>query len=495
VLAAMAGLRRQIAALWAQVADAYTNPRQPVRFWRGDDGIGVVVDDRVPVRRLRLQLDVPAAVTGAAVRFCRGGGTHTVDVTAAVAARGAEVDVAVPLVARHVLQIDSMRTFEVKFNRAVVRPASYELVLAGLDAARVVDVRCERGEGRFESAVEVPAQPIDLGALFAVVEPRPLVPPRSWRGQVDLAGVTTIDAPLVIEPGTVVRLAADASVVLRGRVLARGTESAPIRFEPAGEKPWGVVALQGQAASGSVLRHCEFVGGSGYKTPLFEYSAMLSVHDVREVLLDHCRLRDSKVVDDMLHTVYAELQVSDCQFLGAPFDAVDLDISQGVFERCLFERTGNDGLDLMTATALVVDCTFRSCGDKGISVGEDSRLLALRPKMLGCGFGVQAKDDSVATVVGGQLAGNECAVDAYKKNWRYGGGGRVFVYNSELAANKKAASADGDSAILLRDCRLDPPPPPTPRVTVDGGPSAGPPRREPAEVHAVREAEALRRDR
>ncbi len=69
---------------------------------------------------------------------------------------------------------------------------------------------------------------------------------------------------------------------MTNRLIAEGTDDLPIRFiseDPAAD-PWGTVALKGKGASGSRLSHCEFVGGSGIKNDLYEYSAMFSVHDV-----------------------------------------------------------------------------------------------------------------------------------------------------------------------------------------------------------------------
>ncbi len=496
VVTAMQEMRQQIARLWQDIEDAYTRPREPVTYWRTERGIAFLLRDRVPITRVRLSLNQAARPGAAAVAWRRFGEQHQTDISASTSGHGTEVTIDVALSARHVLQIDSMRTFEVKVNRAVLRPAAYELLIEGVDPATVIDVRCERGGGAFESAVPgTPRELVDLGDVWRPVEPRAVRLPRVWRGRVELAGVTVIDDPLVIEPGTVVRLAPAASLVLRQRVLARGTAAAPIRFEPTDDKPWGVIALQGQDASGSQFVHCELRDGSGYKTPLFEYSAMLSIHDVRDVLLSHCHLRDSRIVDDMLHTVYADLRVTDCSFTGALADAVDLDISHATFERCTFEKSGNDGLDLMTASALVVDCIFRGCGDKGISVGEDSRLLAVRPKMVQCNFGVQSKDDSTAALIHAELFENKVAIDAYKKNWRYGHGGRVFAYNSSLLRNGKTATADKDSRVLLRDCQVDVAPPTAGQVVVDGHATAGPVRRDADESALLRHLEVQRDDR
>jgi hypothetical protein len=357
-------------------------------------------------------------------------------------------------------------------------------------------VRCERGAGHVDSVALGSARELsDLGPIWRPVAPRPVRLPRTWRDVVTLRGVTVIDEALVIEPGTLVRLDADASLVLRGQVLARGTAQAPIRFAPLGDQPWGALALQGQGANGSRFSHCQWRDGSGYKTDLFEYSAMLSLHDVRDVHLEHCELRDSRIVDDMLHTVYADVDIDACTFAGALADAVDLDNSAATFTRCTFTLAGNDGLDLMTSSALVVDCIFERCGDKGISVGESSRALVVRPKIMQCNFGVQSKDKAFVALFAAELTGNKGALDAYQKNWRYGGGGRVFAYGCRLHGNGKLATADKESFILLRGCMLDGAVTPSPgRIVVDGSPGLGAWRRDEEERRALREVEARRPD-
>src|SRR5690606_18070950 len=119
VRAAMAELRARIAACHELLAETYTRPRRPVRWWRTERGIAVVVDERVPVTALHVQLDRPAAEGDVKIRWRRLGETVEADVSAAVARRGSEVEIAVALPARHVLQLESLRTFEVRYNHAV----------------------------------------------------------------------------------------------------------------------------------------------------------------------------------------------------------------------------------------------------------------------------------------------------------------------------------------------------------------------------------------
>ncbi|MBW2332399.1 MAG: right-handed parallel beta-helix repeat-containing protein [Deltaproteobacteria bacterium] len=183
--------------------------------------------------------------------------------------------------------------------------------------------------------------------------------------------------------------------------------------------------------------------------------AMFSVHDVKGVRVKNCLFQDSRVVDDMVHGVYSEMRFENCTFEGAPFDAVDLDICTAVVEDCKFRDNGNDSLDLMTSNVVVKDTLFRHSGDKGISIGEGSSLLAINVKFMENKIGVQAKDSSQCVLYNADFVNNEMAVDAYKKNWRYDGGGTVRLYKGHLYDNDSNFTADKKSRISIYDSFVD----------------------------------------
>ncbi len=289
----------------------------------------------------------------------------------------------------------------------------------------------------------------------AVAEEGPLETLR-WSGETTVEGVQVLRADLEIEAGTTVRLGPGATVIVQGRVTASGRPEAPIRFVRLQDaEPWGAFAIRTERGDGSHLQHVSFEGGSGWKHPLEEYSAMFSVHDVDDLVLEHCRFDRSAIVDDMVHVVYGDnLRFSDCSFDRALSDAVDLDACSGTVERCRFVRSGNDGLDLMMSQVAVLDSVFEECGDKGISVGEGSQLWLEDSRVHGCVFGVQVKDGSAAWIVGGRFANNGTAWDAYRKNWQYGAGGHGVVHGAQLDEGETIASADKASRWYLHDVEL-----------------------------------------
>jgi hypothetical protein len=295
-------------------------------------------------------------------------------------------------------------------------------------------------------------------------------PPETWSGVVRIDGVRTVAGDLHLPPGTDVRLAAGASLVVHGRLHAEGTAAAPIRFRRAdAAAAWGTVALQGRRASGSRLRHCAFDGGSGLasRDGRFEYSGMLSIHDAGDVLVAACAFERSSAVDDVVHAVYADVEFHGCRFGASPSDALDLDLCQATVADCSFADTGNDGIDLMSCDAIVHRCTFTRCGDKGVSVGERTRALVVECRFEDCARGVQAKDDSDALVGNCTVTGGQQALDALRKNWRYGTGGRLEAQRCLLLGAAAAPAADVRSRLVLRDCALDPAPAPAANLLLE----------------------------
>ena len=223
------------------------------------------------------------------------------------------------------------------------------------------------------------------------------------------------------------------------------------------QEPWGALVLSGRGADGSTLSHCEMAGGSGLKGDLFEYSAMLSIHDVKDVVISDCQFRDNHVVDDMVHTVYADIRFERVLFKNALSDALDLDISTASISDSHFENSGNDAVDLMTTQASITGSLFKNNGDKGISVGENSQLYAVNNTLQGNLIGVQSKDPTTALILNQTFTNNNTALHAYKKNWRYGEGGVIFLGKSIVSGGETSAAAEKRSVIQIFDSYLETP--------------------------------------
>lgn len=460
-------LRANVLSILRDTEDAFRVPAQ-VRYAVTPGAPGSLIM-RVDGRRSLIGVDLnlmspPDGRLDVSISWLTPDGPQRVDVSGALSVQGTRVRIDVPLMGQ--LLLNENLEVPVRLRHEVESgPGVYGLTLAGpgFQGNSVVSLvgLHGNGEGRAEERVSATRvqriRPVPILQAQAVVDPRPRRTPVAWTGERVFEGVSTVTDDVIIEAGTVLRMAPGATVIFEGRVVARGTKASPIRVEPLepGQDPWGVIAVRGDGADGSNFAWMEMREGSGYKVPLSEYSAMFSVHDVDNITIEDCTFKDSKIVDDMLHAVYSSVRISRCTFIRSLADAVDLDISRGLVEDCHFIESGNDGLDLMTSTIILRGTRIERSGDKGVSVGEDTEVFVLDSVIEGCLIGMQIKDRSRAIVVGTDILDNDQGVDAYKKNWRYDSGGFGFLYKSILRGNTSSLSADKHSLIRTRDCAIE----------------------------------------
>ncbi|MCR9245849.1 MAG: CotH kinase family protein [bacterium] len=256
---------------------------------------------------------------------------------------------------------------------------------------------------------------------------------------------------VVIKPGTTLRLGPDVSVEFRGKVLALGTEEEPILIEPAdAARPWGVFALHGIGTRGSRFTHCQWRDGSTDKFRMVLRTGMVSIIDTADIEMQNCFIGRNFKGDDALHWGYVTGgEIRDCEFRGAASDAFDMDIGKDVrIVGCRFYESGNDSLDLMTTECEVADCHFIDAGDKGISVGEGTRLTLLRSSFERCVIGIEIKDSSVAKV-DAETRFNRCGtgVNLYRKNTRYTNGGTLIAPDLWAIGCDKPLTADKRSTV------------------------------------------------
>ena len=273
-----------------------------------------------------------------------------------------------------------------------------------------------------------------------------------WQGIINIDQDTLITNPLRILRGTEIRIANGSSLTIHNKLTIDGTAAQPVLFTGVNGQPFGSVIVEGEAASGSRLNGFHMMYGSGYRDDLREFSGMLSIHDVDNISLSHCKLESNETFDDMLHVVYSSIIIEDCEFSNAHMDAIDLDMSDAEILNSTFRISGNDGLDLMGSTVLGSNLLFELNGDKGISVGERSRLTIKDSEFNRNKIGIQIKDDSRMSGVALSFTNNVIALDAYRKNWRYGNGGYAEVCKSQFRNNGKIENSDKHSTIL-RDTR------------------------------------------
>lgn len=255
--------------------------------------------------------------------------------------------------------------------------------------------------------------------------------------------------------GTELRMDPGVSIFCYGRLLARGSATKPIRVQASTPgAPWGVIALIGEGASGSVFEHVKFSSGSDAYHRRVYYSGMVSAHYCRGVVFSNCTFESNRIGDDALRAGKAEVDLVDCRFLECEGDAVDYDYSSGRIVRCDFQATGNDAIDLMSSAPIIAHNTISGAGDKGVSVGENSRPVIVNTRIDDAAIGIQVKDGSEPIIAHCDIRARDSGVHANVKNWRYGDGGHPKIYNTVIRGGRVTVEADVDSMIQLYACAV-----------------------------------------
>ena len=122
---------------------------------------------------------------------------------------------------------------------------------------------------------------------------------------------------------------------------------------------------------------------------------------------------------DALNIVRSRLALDGCELGECLSDALDGDFVTGGIERSAFHDVGGDALDFSGSEVRLADVRVRRAGDKGLSVGEASRIEAFRLDIEGCRMGAVSKDLSELTIRHSTLF---CACLAPRRQSRYGSG-------------------------------------------------------------------------
>ena len=246
-----------------------------------------------------------------------------------------------------------------------------------------------------------------------------------------------------VAAGTTFRLDPDVSFVSRGVVRFEGTPERPVRLVPTvSGRPWGAFSLVGSGSDGSTIRHSEFVEGGGSLVDRVEYTGMVNVHRVRDVIFDSVLFLRNRRSDDAFHALHADITLTNSRFVDANGDAVDLDLSAGEIRHNIFENSGGDAIDLMTSAPKIVGNRIRNASDKGISVGEASQPIIFANLIEDSFIGIEIKDRSSPIILNNQVRGSRVGLGSHLKNWRYGSSGFGFVANSLFEENRTPLDAD-----------------------------------------------------
>ncbi|MDC0642937.1 right-handed parallel beta-helix repeat-containing protein, partial [Candidatus Pelagibacter sp.] len=223
------------------------------------------------------------------------------------------------------------------------------------------------------------------------------------------------------------------------KVHAEGSINRPIIFKEFDkDKKWGAIAIHGLKSKGSIFKNIIIDGGTGDTVNGINYFASLSIHSTEDIDFKNVVIKNNHDYDDMVHIIYSNnLSFQELHILNSYRDAIDIDISKNIyFKNSKIFKSGNDGFDLMESTVTLDNIFISSAVDKGISVGEGSKLNLYNSTIENSNYGLASKDSSKVNIYNSLFKDNKIQLSTYKKNWRYGESGSIEMKISKISSKK-----------------------------------------------------------
>ena len=152
--------------------------------------------------------------------------------------------------------------------------------------------------------------------------------------------------------------------------------------------------------------------------------------------------------EDMINFVRAAGDIRELRLQDGGFDALDVDFSQLDFGDVFIERAGNDCADFSAGHYTIKRLYADTCYDKGISVGEMSKIRVDMASIKNTNIGVASKDGSEAIIRQAVMANVDSCFSAYRKKQEFDGS--KIVYNSFVGTCTTMIYADDISSVVKK---------------------------------------------
>lgn len=125
--------------------------------------------------------------------------------------------------------------------------------------------------------------------------------------------------------------------------------------------------------------------------------------------------------EDSLNLVNADGFLDEVRITNAFADAVDIDFSHISIGSLVVNKAGNDCFDVSSGNYKIKKAELTHCGDKGISVGEASRLNAENISLFSVNIGVSSKDYSKTDISTAVISEVITCIEVKNKKQEFGG--------------------------------------------------------------------------
>lgn len=219
-----------------------------------------------------------------------------------------------------------------------------------------------------------------------------------------------------IPAGTALNFVQKSKFLSYSPVNMNGTEDAPIRIVSTDSSANGFTLIQTKGLS--EWKYVFFDRFNTLSDRGWNLTGGVTCYE-SPIDMSYCAIMHSQS-EDALNLIRTNFTIKNLTINGAASDGFDADFCKGKILDSHFYNTVNDGMDFSGSQIEVKNCNVDKAGDKGLSVGENSRVVVGTLKVSNSKTGVAAKDLSNLNVYKLVLNNCETGITAYQKKPEYG---------------------------------------------------------------------------
>ena len=139
--------------------------------------------------------------------------------------------------------------------------------------------------------------------------------------------------------------------------------------------------------------------------------------------LDNVNIQvDKSKCEDALNLIRSEGNINNIFISSSISDGLDIDFSNLKIKKLKSINSKNDCADFSYGVYEIENIIVENCGDKGISIGENSYFKNILLKVIKSKTGIASKDSSRSIFNNVEINNTDTCVKAYNKKQEFGGG-------------------------------------------------------------------------
>ena len=203
-----------------------------------------------------------------------------------------------------------------------------------------------------------------------------------------------INGNLEIREDTQIEFSKNSYLIVKGRINFLGTKSNPIVLK-AKSKTWkGLYVFN--ANQKSFIKNCIFLDLTELSDGILNLTGNINFYR-SDFEIENLFIKNV-FAEDAINIIESNYLINNLKIVNSHSDGIDSDFSNGTINNSIFKNIGGDAIDLSGSETYLENIEILNVSDKGISIGENSDLIADNITIKNSKIGIATKDGSKSKI-------------------------------------------------------------------------------------------------